>query len=104
MLGTLAQKLLEVEAPLIEAALADELRHGEDVVSDTIGDETCIFLKGLHAAERAIAERLIARSGRLALARHRLWSGVAVGRGQDGQDALGLQREAVRLVLSSSMS
>ena len=63
MLGTLVQKLLEVEAPLIEAALADELRHGEDVVSDTIGDETCIFLKGLHAAERAIAERLIARSG-----------------------------------------
>ena len=32
------------------------------VVSDTIGDETCIFLKGLHTAERAIAERLSHRA------------------------------------------
>ncbi len=105
MLGTLAQKLLEVEAPLIEAALADELRHGEDVVSDTIGEETCIFLKGLHAAERAIAERLIARSGRSPP-----WPAIDFGRAlpwveaRTGKTLSASQREAVRLVLSSSMS
>src|SRR5215218_2137288 len=64
MLASLAQKLLEVEAPLIEGAIADELRRSEEVISDTVRDETCVFLKGLHAAERAIAERLIARAKR----------------------------------------
>ena len=62
MLASLAQKLLEVEAPLIEVAIAEELRRGEEVVSDTVGQETCVFLKGLHGAERAIADRLIARA------------------------------------------
>ena len=32
MLASLAQKLLEVEAPLIEAAIADELRRSEEVI------------------------------------------------------------------------
>src|SRR3712207_1483128 len=45
MLTSLAQTLLEVEAPLIEAAVAEELRRGEAVVSDTVGPETCVFLK-----------------------------------------------------------
>jgi exodeoxyribonuclease V alpha subunit len=89
-LVALAQRLLEVEPDLIRLAVALELR-GADVVADTIeigrsgsetsgfersgsetpgsetpgfetpGFETCLFLKGLHGAERAIAERLIAR-------------------------------------------
>ncbi len=36
-LVTLAQKLLEVEAPLIETAIAEELQRGEEVISDTVG-------------------------------------------------------------------
>src|ERR671912_971464 len=57
-LTRLAQQLLEVDAALIRTAIADELSKGE-VVSDTIGDETCLFLKGLHLSEQAIASRLI---------------------------------------------
>lgn len=64
-LVALAQRLLEVEPDLIRLAIALELR-GADVVADTIavgtsGAETCLFLKGLHGAERAIADRLIDR-------------------------------------------
>jgi exodeoxyribonuclease V alpha subunit len=61
MLITLAQKLLEVDAVLIRTAVAEELQ-GEDVLSDTVEGETCIFLKGLHGAERTIAERLLERA------------------------------------------
>ena len=57
-LAVLAQKLLEVDADLDPRAIARELR-GEDVIADTVEVETCIFLKGLHASERVIAERLI---------------------------------------------
>ena len=53
----LAEKLLEVDAPLIETAIGIELERG-DIVPDTIGDARCIFLKGLHAAEQASARRL----------------------------------------------
>lgn len=54
----LATKLLEVERPLIEAALTAELASG-DVVGDTLeGGGACIFLTGLYKAERAIADRL----------------------------------------------
>ncbi|KQP30060.1 recombinase RecD [Methylobacterium sp. Leaf104] len=59
-LVALAQRLLEVEPDLIRLAIALELR-GADVVADTIDGETCLFLKGLHGAERTIAERLLAR-------------------------------------------
>src|SRR3954464_7979035 len=59
MLITLAEKLLEVDAALIRTAVAEELRRGEEVLTDSVGGEPCVFLKGLHGAERAIAERLI---------------------------------------------
>src|SRR5215217_4046296 len=62
MLVTLAEKLLEVEADLIRAAVAEELRRGEDVLTDTVDGEPCIFLTGLHGAERVIAERLLQRA------------------------------------------
>ncbi|WP_201281720.1 hypothetical protein [Methylosinus sp. Ce-a6] len=32
---------------------------GAEVVGDTIGGEPCVFLRGLHIAERAVAERLL---------------------------------------------
>ncbi len=56
-LGPLAAKLLEVPAELIRAALDLELADGT-VVADTVEETPCIFLGGLHRAERAIAGRL----------------------------------------------
>ena len=53
----LAGKLLEVPAPLIEGALAEELAE-ETVTLDRVGDADCIFLTGLYMAERSIAEHI----------------------------------------------
>src|SRR6266568_4652424 len=54
----LAEKLLEVPQPLIRTALDLELQEGT-VVADRVGETPCIFLAGLHRAERTIAERLM---------------------------------------------
>jgi exodeoxyribonuclease V alpha subunit len=54
----LAEKLLEVSPELIRTALGLELQEGT-IVADRIGETPCIFLAGLHRAERTIAERLI---------------------------------------------
>jgi exodeoxyribonuclease V alpha subunit len=54
---TMAAKPLEVPAAIIEDALELELQDGE-VVADTVDERPCIFLAGLHRAERAIAGRL----------------------------------------------
>ena len=53
----LAEKLLEVPQQLIQTALDLELQEGA-VVADRVGETPCIFLAGLHRAERTIAERL----------------------------------------------
>ncbi|MCW2241786.1 SF1B family DNA helicase RecD2 [Azospirillum canadense] len=53
----LTEKLLEIEAPIIETALGLELKEGI-VVADTLGGEPCVFLAGLYRAEQTIAERL----------------------------------------------
>ena len=105
MLASLAQKLLEVEAPLIEVAIAEELRRGEEVVSDTVGQEPCVFLKGLHGAERAIADRLSTRAEGSPP-----WPAIDLDRAlpwveaRTGKTLSASQREAVRLVLSSPVS
>jgi exodeoxyribonuclease V alpha subunit len=54
----LAEKLLEVPQDLIRAALDLELQEGT-VVADWVRETACIFLAGLHRAERTIAERLL---------------------------------------------
>jgi exodeoxyribonuclease V alpha subunit len=54
----LAEKLLEVPQELIRAALDLELAEGT-VVADRVGETPCVFLAGLHRAERIIAERLM---------------------------------------------
>src|SRR6266508_174025 len=54
----LAEKLLEVPPELICAALDLELQEGT-VVADRVGETPCVFLAGLHRAERIIAERLM---------------------------------------------
>jgi exodeoxyribonuclease V alpha subunit len=53
----LAEKLLEVPQELIRTALDLELQEGP-VVADRVGETPCVFLAGLHQAERTIAERL----------------------------------------------
>jgi exodeoxyribonuclease V alpha subunit len=54
----LAEKLLEVPAELIRTALGLELTEGT-VIADSVGQTPCVFLAGLHRAERAIADRLM---------------------------------------------
>src|SRR5256886_2623309 len=54
----LAEKVLEVPQELIRTALDLELQEGT-VVGDRVGETPCVFLAGLHRAERIIAERLI---------------------------------------------
>jgi exodeoxyribonuclease V alpha subunit len=105
MLASLAQRLLEVDAALTETAITDELERGEEVITDTVGGEPCVFLKGLHAAERIIAERLIARAGH-----NPPWPVIDLDKalpwveGRTGKTLSASQREAVRLVLSSSVA
>src|SRR5438132_3470000 len=53
----LAEELLEVQQQLIRAALDLELQEGT-VIADQVGETPCVFLAGLHRAERIIAERL----------------------------------------------
>ncbi len=104
MLITLAQKLLEVDASLIRTAVAEELQ-GEDVLSDTVEGETCIFLKGLHGAERAIAERLRERASGSAP-----WPAIDLDKalpwveGRTGKILSPSQREAVGLVLTAKVA
>jgi exodeoxyribonuclease V alpha subunit len=54
----LAEKLLDVPMQLVRAALDLETSEGT-VVADSVGEMHCVFLAGLHRAERIIAERLV---------------------------------------------
>jgi exodeoxyribonuclease V alpha subunit len=105
MLITLAEKLLEVDAALIRTAVAEELRRGEEVLSETVGGEPCVFLKGLHGAEKVIAERLIQRA-----AGNPPWPEIALDKAlpwveqKTGKTLSASQREAVRLVLASKVT
>jgi exodeoxyribonuclease V alpha subunit len=54
----LAEKLLEVPQGLIQTAL-DLEQQDRTVIADRVGVTDCIFLAGLHGAERAVAERLL---------------------------------------------
>ena len=100
----LAQKLLEVDVALVRTAVADELSRGEEVIADTVDDEPCVFLKGLHAAERAIAERLIIRARgsppwpSIDLDKARPWV-----EGKTGKTLSPSQGEAIRLMLASKL-
>src|ERR1035437_10238906 len=56
-LAPLAVGLLDVPKELVQAALELELAEGT-VIADTVGDIPCVFLGGLHRAEKVIAERI----------------------------------------------
>src|SRR5258707_1115990 len=53
----LAEKLLEVPGDLGRTALDLELTEGT-VIADRVGETSCVFLAGLHRAQRTIAQRL----------------------------------------------
>jgi exodeoxyribonuclease V alpha subunit len=57
-----AVTLLEVAAEPIQSAVQSALSSGE-VVADVIAGEPCLFLPGLHAAERSIAQSLTMLAG-----------------------------------------
>jgi exodeoxyribonuclease V alpha subunit len=103
-LVALVGKLLDVDADPVRLALVLALR-GEDVVADTVEGETCLFLKGLHGAERRIAERLTA----LAAGRPP-WPAIDLDRalpwveGRTGKALSPSQGEAVRLMLGAKVS
>src|SRR5262245_44206865 len=54
----LAEKLLEVPQELVRTAVDLELQDG-NVMAERVGDTPCVFLAGLHRAERTIADRLL---------------------------------------------
>jgi exodeoxyribonuclease V alpha subunit len=99
----LAETLLEIPAATIEAALELELRDGA-VVADTIGERPCVFLAGLHRAERAIAARLRALAAgeppwpAIDAEKARPWVEARVGLALAGS-----QREALHLAVSSKV-
>lgn len=103
-LKSLAAELLEVEAPLIETAIALELAEGT-VVADTVADAPCIFLGGLYHAEKAIAERLkTLQTG------HLPWEAIDPDKAlpwiekRTGLTLAPSQREAVSLALASKVT
>lgn len=56
-LTTLAVKLLDVSADLVEAAMKLELADGT-VINDSVAGEPCTFLSGLYNAEKVVADRI----------------------------------------------
>src|SRR5215213_4964735 len=105
MLISLATKLLEADPALIRTAVAEEIRRGEDVLADEVEGEPCVFLSGLHAAERVISERLIARA-----AGTPPWPSIDFEKaltwveGKTGKTLSASQRDAVQLVLTSKIA
>jgi exodeoxyribonuclease V alpha subunit len=100
----LAVTLLDVADGTVRSALDAELAGG-DVVSDRIDDRPCVFLRGLHLAERGVAERL------LALARGAPpWPAIDVDRAtpwveaRTGKTLAPSQRAAVETVLKSRVA
>jgi len=57
-LAPLAVELLDVPQELVLTALDLELAEGT-VIADKVGETSCVFLAGLHRAEKTIAERLL---------------------------------------------
>jgi exodeoxyribonuclease V alpha subunit len=100
---TMAAKLLEVPAAIIETALEMELQDGE-VVGDTVDERPCTFLAGLHRAERGIAGRL-----RTLASAPLPWPAIAAEKaipwveGKAGVTLAESQREAVWLALPSKV-
>jgi exodeoxyribonuclease V alpha subunit len=99
----LAEKLLEVDAGLIDTAIDLELAEGI-ITKDTVGDTACVFLSGLYHAEKGIADRL-----RRLMTETLPWPEIDVGKALpwiERQTSLSLaesQQDAIRLALRSKV-
>jgi exodeoxyribonuclease V alpha subunit len=99
----LTEKLIEVPPALIETALSLELGVAE-VIADTVENQRCIFLPGLHRAEQEIAERLRALSAGVPP-----WPTIDAARaipwveGKTGLVLAASQKRAVELALRSKV-
>lgn len=99
----LTRELLEVPEELVGTALGLELEAG-DVVADTLEGQGCVFLAGLHRAEREIAERL-----RRLAAGAPPWPAIDADKaipwveGKTGLTLAESQKDAVRLALRSKV-
>ncbi|SOR26885.1 protein of unknown function [Methylorubrum extorquens] len=100
----LAADLLDVASDLVRLAAALVLREGREVVADTLRGEPCLFLKGLHGAERVIAMRLAERA-----AGPPPWAAIDFAlakpwvEAKTGKTLSASQAEAVGLVLRSKL-
>src|ERR671933_185745 len=96
-------KLLEVPPELVDTALDLELAT-EDVVSDTIEGQRCIFLAGLYRAERGIADQLQKlAAGTPPWPRIDVEKAIPWVKQRTGLSLAETQREAVRLSLTSKV-
>src|ERR1700680_2557208 len=102
-LTPLAVELIEVPGQLIQTALDLELQEGT-VVADRVGETPCVFLAGLHRAERTIADRLMRQAnGKLP------WPWIDPDKalpwveGRIGLDLAESQVAAIRLALMSKV-
>ena len=102
-LRKLAAKLLEVPSEAVEEALELEIAERE-VVADTVDDRDCVFLAGLHRAERRIAERLCElRRGSPPWPPIDSEKAIAWVERQVGIELASSQRDAVSLALRSKL-
>ena len=99
----MAVRLLDVPAEIIETALTLELHDGA-VIADSVDGERCIFLAGLHRAERAIAARIKAlRSGALPWPTIDAAKAIRWVETKAGITLAASQREAVKLALATKV-
>ena len=102
-LASLAAGLLDVPEALVRSALDLELADGT-VVAAAVAGADCVFLSGLHRAERVIAERLARLSGG-----PRPWPEIDAAKalawveGRTGLSLAASQADAVRLALASKV-
>jgi exodeoxyribonuclease V alpha subunit len=99
----MGERLLEIQAPLIEEALVLELDAGE-IMADEVDGRRCIFLAGLYRAERAIADRLRAlQEGALPWPRIDPAKAIPWVEARAGITLAESQRAALRLALLSKV-
>ena len=99
----MAVRLLDVPAEIIETALTLELHDGA-VIADSVDGERCIFLAGLHRAERAIAARIKAlRSDALPWPTIDAAKAIRWVETKVGITLAASQREAVQLALATKV-
>ena len=96
-------ELIEVEAGLIETALALELQDGA-LVADTVDEAPCVFLAGLYRSEQVIAEQLrLLSSGRPPWPVIELAKAVPWVEGKTGLKLAPSQVEALRLAVRTKV-